>query len=230
MRKFVNKFLLPLGYELRRIERFNRLLDELWQSPGGVKFVQVGANDGVRFDGLYAKVTQHPCAGLVIEPLPDMFERLKMNYAGYPAIVPVKIAIHASARSMDLYRVAPGAIPPLPDWAAGIASFDRGHLTGHGIPVEHIVAEPVACVPLMELLESTRCLDANVLQIDTEGYDAEIIRMIDFARFRPRLIKYEHKNLTSSAAHDAETSLRAAGYRVNKEQQDTIAWHRVQPG
>ncbi len=226
MRQFLNVLLSPLGYELRRVDRFSRWLTVLLRSPAGVRFVQVGANDGVRFDDLYAKVTQHRCAGLVIEPLPDIYERLKLNYGDYPNVVPVRMAVHASADSLQLYRVTPGA-QSLPDWASGIASFDRNHLVKHGIPERFIVAQSVDCRPLMPLLTQHGFLDANVLQIDTEGYDAEVLRMIDFASFRPQLIKYEHKSLTLSDAQDATARLRAAGYRVHKQQQDTIAWLRA---
>jgi hypothetical protein len=48
----------------------------------------------------------------------------------------------------------------------------------------------------MQLLLDTATLDADLLQIDAEGYDSAILRMTDFARFRPRLIKYEHKAMT----------------------------------
>jgi FkbM family methyltransferase len=227
MRKYFNALLSPLGYELRRIDRFAKRLDELLQSPAGVKFVQIGASDGVRFDDLYGKVTSHRCAGLVVEPLPDMYERLKLNYADYPNVVPVRVAVHATATSLQIYRVARNDAQDLPDWVAGVASFDREHLLKHGIPENLIVTQPVDCQQFMPLLSQHGFLDANVLQIDVEGYDAEVLRMIDFARFRPRLIKYEHKNLILSEAREATRLLREAGYYLSDQRQDTIAWRRT---
>ncbi len=58
-------------------------------------------------------------------------------------------------------------------------------------------------------------LDADLLQIDTEGYDATILRMIDFSRCRPRLIKFEHKSLSAGERAGCDRSrLRAHGYRI----------------
>jgi hypothetical protein len=79
-------------------------------------------------------------------------------------------------------------------------------------------------MPLMELLTETAMLDADLLQIDTEGYDAAILRMIDPARFRPRLIKYEHKSLSAGEHAQAQARLQELGYRTAVEGPDTTAW------
>jgi FkbM family methyltransferase len=225
VRKLLNKLLAPTGYRIERRSRFERELQSLTRRAGRrLKFVQIGAHDGMRFDGLYGFVTHHPCSGVVVEPLPDLFERLRVNYADYPLIVPVNKAIHETAGVLPLFRVAPDALGRYPGWAAGIASFDRSHLLRHGIAPDDIIEQPVSCTPLMQLLEDTATLDADLLQIDAEGYDSAILRMTDFARFRPRLIKYEHKAMTMAerSAHNAR--LARHGYRSVVEGADTIVW------
>ena len=93
MRKLLNKLLAPTGYRIERISRFERELRSLIRRPErSLKFVQSGANDGMRCDDLYGFVMRHPCSGIVVEPLPDLFERLRANYADYPLIVPVNKA------------------------------------------------------------------------------------------------------------------------------------------
>lgn len=221
----LNRLLRPAGYRIERVSRFRRQLDALVRNGSqGLKFVQIGANDGVRFDGLYSFVTQHSCAGIVVEPLPDMFERLQVNYADYPQIVPVNRAIHATASALPIFRVAPSAMSRYQGWASGIASFDREHLIRHGIQPVDVIEQEVQCVSLMELLERTGMLDAALLQIDTEGYDSAVLHMIDFARFLPALVKFEHKNMTR--AEQAAHAIRFAenGYRTVAEGIDTIAW------
>ena len=107
VRKLLNKLLYPVGYRIERVSRFRRELDVLLQKTAGrFKFVQIGANDGVRFDSLYSFVTNHSCSGIVVEPLPDMFARLRTNYADYPQIIPVNKAIHETARTLSLFRVS----------------------------------------------------------------------------------------------------------------------------
>lgn len=226
MRKLLNRLLLPAGYRIERVSRFRRELDHLSQSASPLKFAQIGANDGVRFDGLYSIVTSRKCSGIVVEPLPDLYQRLQANYADYPNIVPVNVAIHQHERSLPLYRVRPAGIGRYESWATGIASFDREHLIRHGIEADDVIAQDVPCETLMSLLARTGMLDANLLQVDTEGYDAEIIRMIDFARFSPRIIKYEHKNMTAAGRNEIARLLSRNGYLTTAEATDTIAWRR----
>lgn len=223
VRKLLNRLLLPAGYRIERVSRFRRELDSMSKRIA-LKFVQIGANDGVRFDSLYSIVTNRKCSGVVVEPLPDLYQRLQANYADYPDIVPVNVAVHEREGTLPLYRVRPEVTGRYEGWATGIASFDREHLIRHGIASEDVVAQDVPCVPLMTLLARTGMLDANLLQIDTEGYDAEIIRMIDFSRFRPRIIKYEHKNMTDAQRGEMTGLLLSNGYLTTKEATDTIAW------
>jgi len=49
--------------------------------------LQIGANDGVTDDPRHELVLQHKLAGLFVEPLPDLFERLRTNYADQPGVV-----------------------------------------------------------------------------------------------------------------------------------------------
>jgi FkbM family methyltransferase len=224
MRKLLNRLLSPVGYRIERLSRFQREMAPLSHRPGGFKFAQIGANDGVRFDCLYELATRYPCSGIVVEPLPDMFERLRSNYADYPTIVPVNKAIHESARSLELFRVSPSAIATYPGWASGLASFDREHLVRHQIASADICAQRVECVTLMELLECHSLLDLDLLQIDTEGYDGAIVRMIDFSRCRPRVIKFEHKNLSDAEREVLDVLLARNKYTTATEGTDTVAW------
>jgi len=225
VRKLLNKLLAPTGYRIERMSRFARELQSLTRRPERrLKFVQIGASDGVRFDGLYGFVTRHPCSGIVVEPLPDVFERLRVNYADYPLIVPVNKAIHEREGVLPLFRVAPAALARYSGWAFGIASFDRSHLLRHGIAPADIIELAVACTPLMQLLLDTATLDADLLQIDAEGYDSAILRMTDFEHFRPHLIKYEHKAMTMAERSAHAARLARHGYRSVVEGADTIAW------
>jgi FkbM family methyltransferase len=225
MRKLLNRLLLHVGYRIERVSSFARELERLRVERGSrFKFVQIGANDGVRFDGLYGFATTHPCSGIVVEPLPDMFERLRSNYADYPRIVPVNVAVHTESGTLSLFRVAPEAISRYPGWASGIASFDRDHLLRHSIDAADVLEQPVPCLPLMKLLEDTGMLDADLFQVDTEGYDSTILEMIDFGRFRPALLKYEHKTMSPEVRERHQRRLQSEGYRVAAEGTDTIGW------
>jgi FkbM family methyltransferase len=224
MRNPLNKLLKKFGYAIVKISRFDEILKARKQQKEDFFFVQVGANDGVRFDRLYFFVTQNHCKGLVIEPLADMFEKLVRNYKDYPDIVPVNTALHPTAETCTLYRVDPARQNELPHWAAGIASFDPNHHKKSNIPEDCIIQEEVKCTSLMALLESRNIHDIDLLQVDTEGFDAEIIRMIDFARISPAIIKYERAHLSAEDQVSTENVLRSHGYKIFHEGSDTIAF------
>ena len=224
MRKILNKLFYKFHYRIERIPLFSILLDRLEHTHGKPKFIQVGANDGVRFDGLYQYVTERSCQGIVIEPLPDIFENLKRNYQDYRGVTPINIAIHPILTEATIYRVDPTMVSDLAPWVSGIASFNRHHLEKSGVPSHSIISESVPCTPLMPLIEKYDMLDATLLQIDTEGFDAEIIDMIDFNRFKPKLIKYEHKHLGEHKAVSTQMALRQHGYITVSEGGDTLAY------
>ena len=58
--------------------------------------------------------------------------------------------------------------------------------------------------------------------VDAEGYDAEIIRAIDFDRHRPTLLVYEHYHLDAATRSATRSTVEAAGYTTIEEGFDTI--------
>lgn len=224
MKKSINRILARFGYRITRISKFASLRKSVAGTAEDFSFVQIGANDGQRFDSLFEFVTGTRSNGLVVEPLPDFYERLALNYKNYPAVRPVRYALHPTLNSCPIYRVDPKREQELPPWAAGIASFLPDHHVRLGIPSEFIVTEDVPCISLMELLRSEGITQLDLLQIDTEGFDAEIIGMIDFEEIQPRLLKYEHANLSASQQASAAAILRAQGYRMFREGGDTVGY------
>lgn len=221
----INRFLRRFGYQVVAISRTTELLNRTRAERPEFTFVQIGANDGVRFDGLYAFVTGTGCRGVVVEPVPDYFERLSKNYEHFPMVKPVRAALHPTATTATLYRIDPDREAEVPGWASGIASFLPDHHEKLGIPKELMIEEQVPCITLMHLLRSEGLTDLDLLQVDTEGFDAEIVAMIDFDVVRPRIVKYEHVSLSEADRTRTERALTAQGYRLFREGGDTVA-HR----
>ena len=73
----------------------------------------------------------------------------------------------------------------MPDWADQLGSFNLEVLLGHRSVIpeidKHIVEETVTCVTFDDLVAKHEVAHIDILVIDTEGYDFEIIRRIDFA-------------------------------------------------
>jgi FkbM family methyltransferase len=221
----LNRMIEPFGLRVEAMTAFERCFRRLLRTHGPFKFVQVGAHDGIQFDGLFRLVTAHRLPGLVLEPLADLFERLKANYAEYPEVVPVRCAVHPTEREAKVYRVDPTQLGRFETGTAGIASLQPEHHRRSGIPAEVMVTEVVPCRPLLEVVETYGFLDAAFLQIDAEGFDAEVIRMIDFKKFRPALIKFEQESLDGRDLVAIGSLLRNRGYRLRAEGPDVIAVH-----
>jgi len=83
----------------------------------------------------------------------------------------------------------------------------------------------VNCITFNSLMKKYNVERINILQIDTEGYDYDIIKLIDFDRFRPDLILLEYLHLTYYQYFAAIDLLRSNNYRVyrNKGSMDLLA-------
>ena len=154
-------------------------------------FVQIGANDGVSYDPIDELVTKEKVKGIVIEPVKDIFEKLKRNYERNPQVSPLNVAIHKDQKEMIIYRVDPNN-KEYPEWTKGTPSFNKAHHELSFIEEKDLVEEMVKCISFSDLIEQYKIDKIDLLQIDTEGYDAEIIKMIDFEKINPTIISFEH--------------------------------------
>ena len=192
-------------------------------------FVQVGAYDGEDNDFLARYIPHHDLRGVLAEPQPTPFERLRRRYEAHPHLTLRNVAVSTVAGRRTLYTVEP--MPDLPDWVGQIASFDRDIVVKHeawapGL-TRHVRATEVACVPLDDLIEGARLERIDLVQIDTEGFDFEVVKMIDVERWRPKVIHYEHAHLSKQDTQDCLAYLLDHGYCLAVEGMDTTAYLRV---
>jgi FkbM family methyltransferase len=190
-------------------------------------FVQIGAFDGRTGDQLHEWVVRYRWRGILVEPQPHYFEALQHTYADQPQLQLLQAAISETRETRTMYTVRAG-VPGLPDWAPQVASFDRTHVDSHGLKSpdggDVIEAIQVDCVPFRDVLADVERVD--LLQVDVEGFDAEIIRMFDFETYRPSIVRFESKHLTSTDHDAAIARLLGCGYSVAVAGDDTLAVHR----
>jgi FkbM family methyltransferase len=216
------KLLRRTGFSVRRMTRFERLLQRELDRAEPFVFLQIGANDGISFDKLFQFNRDNKTSGLVVEPLSDMFERLRYNYRSRPSVKPVRVALHPTQSTVKLHRVRPDLEYSLPHWASGIGSLDPNWHDKCGIAGEAMIEEEVPAMTLMELLKAHSITRLNLLQTDTEGFDGEVIAMIDFGVIQPAVIKYECVHFAGS--DPAQRILHANGYQTERDGDDMIAW------
>jgi FkbM family methyltransferase len=191
-----------------------------------IRYLQVGAFDGISGDPLYPLIKRHALQGIVIEPQKDAFERLKTNYVGFPHFHFVNGAISDHDGFMNLYRIKPGSSGP--DWLPQIASFDRKYVMSfsHLVPnLESIIeAERVRCMTFETLFKETQSENVDLLQIDAEGFDAEILRLFDVPLRKPAIVRFEHSHLSLTDHEKSIAMLVKQGYRVAATGSDTLAY------
>jgi FkbM family methyltransferase len=205
-----------------------RRLAQLKRSNETFFFLQIGANDGISHDPIHAFVSAFKIAGIVVEPLPDVFERLCATYSKHPQIKKLNIAVHEELERVTLYRPAKDS----GDENSGIASLnqDRFKLTSarSGVQEEDIQAVEVPAMSISRLLETEQVKHLDLLQIDTEGYDMQILAGLDLTQHQPSIIRFEHGVYSGVPARDElrETLLRLYdhGYSVAMERVDAVAW------
>lgn len=74
---------------------------------GVVSFVQIGSNDGLSGDPLHDFIMNNNWTGILVEPMPLLFEQLKKNYSSCPQkLVFANVAISNHNGEASFYYVS----------------------------------------------------------------------------------------------------------------------------
>jgi FkbM family methyltransferase len=210
---------------------FDEIVLRLYPDPRGRRFIQIGANDGVRADPIRRYIQTCGWQGILVEPLPAMFRQLRENHAANPRLQFVNAAVDLTAGTRPLYHLSSG-LTGLPDWAWGLASLDRERVrraAGElGLDETAIVAETVPTLTWADLLDRFGPSPCDLLVLDTEGADIALLRAAPLARLRPRIIHFEHAGADRATRLAFYGELLDQGFELATAAGDTIAF-RAQP-
>jgi len=199
--------------------------------PGPARLVQIGSNDGKTGDPLYPLFQKHPAwRGLLVEPIPYIFERLRANYPDGDRFDLANVAVGEEGE-LPFYVVdkkAAEALPDLPYWYDQLGSFDRNHIVKEldGVLEPYIRVMEVKSTTLTKLLDRYAVTDIDVLHIDAEGYDWKVLQQLELDRFRPTFILCEHHHLRLEE-RTAALAFLAADYEVLRVGIDWLAVSRT---
>ena len=197
-----------------------------------LRFVQIGSNDGVVHDPIHVVVRTYGWTGVLVEPIPELFEKLKANYADVPGLAFENAAVGDRDGCSRLYGVRARAGDPY--WVDQLSSFDRSTVLSHAAVLEdlesRIVEIPVETLTLPSLVRRHDLTSVDLLHVDVEGFDFEVLRQIDFAaEWAPRFVIFERQHLDRATDARARRMLRHAGYRCVDIWPDMLAY-RCSPG
>lgn len=211
------------------------ILEDFSKINKDIFFVQVGGNDGFQNDLICKFVKRHRWNGITIEPQVKPFKSLEQVYQK-DNVTPVNAAIDNKNRTRKLYKVA------FTDarWASGLSSFLRSHLeekidsgyiehkankNGIRLPTnkkDWIGFDEINCLTFETIFKQNNVRKIDILQVDTEGFDYEILKLFKFDKFLPRVLIFESENLITKDLTECQTWLRSKGYELTVFGGDTV--------
>lgn len=202
----------------------------------GTNFTQIRSNEGVMItDPLYPLILREHWKGILIEPVPRIFEKLKKNYSGLSDLFFENVAISNTKKTSNFYVIDENAEfikknPFLVNEAGGpwgdlVGSLDRDHILRCKpfLSEKDIKAIQVKCVTFQDIIEKYQLKRVDVLHIDAEGHDGVILMSINFKTVKPNIIIFEYVNLTPTDYQACTNYLYSHGYSlIHNGQLDTV--------
>lgn len=212
----------------RRPERpVELVVHELALAVPDATFVQVGAHDGTQLDPLREAILGSRWRGIMIEPVPYVFERLAARYRANRRIALENVAVADEDGSRPFHFLAEAAAGDgVWKWYDALGSFKREVVLSHGGLVadieDRLVTVEVPCATFTTICERNGFDRLDLVQIDTEGYDREVLELIDLDRFEPCLVIYEHLHLDDVDRAAARGRLTDHGFSLVSDGMDTL--------
>lgn len=145
--------------------------------------VDIGAHDGRFLSNSYPFIASG-WTGILIEPLPSVFERLVANHRRHPHAVCVNVACGAAPGLAPLFIGTDGELGQNSTLSTDDTDWMRDHRTDRSIEVR---VEPISSV----LDEQGISGDIGLLLVDCEGMDLEALQGLDPTRHRPWIVVTE---------------------------------------
>ena len=180
-------------------------------------FVQVGAHDGIMHDPLYPFLSTNKWNGILIEPQENMFKKLQNRYRNRTNLLFYPFAVHPNLSRVKLYIIK----NPLNYSQTGWATILSNRLSNNN--KTKLDTKEVKAMPLMDIIEKSKFKIIDLLQIDTEGFDYEVLKMFNFQVFKPVLVQFEYIHLSKNDYENSINLLFSNGYTTIKKKNDIIA-------
>jgi len=206
--------------------------DQFSKSHPQLRFIQIGAADGLRNDPIREFVIRDRWQGVLIEPLPDVFELLKKNYGNREGLRFLNVAVSTASDPLSFWTFKPDFLQTLDteerlDYLRK-ASFDKAHVMKFlgSVPQSVLREIKVPCVTLSTVVEQNMPDGIDLLVIDAEGHEPQILRGIDFDAVRPKAIFFESHHISTRDMAEITAALDSAGYRIEQVKGDSAAMLR----
>lgn len=204
---YFNEF-LTFGHLLNTFNHFNKINF----------FIQVGAHDGVMHDPLYPFLSKNECSGILIEPQEEILKIFRNRYKNRSNLFYYNLAVHPNQHKVKLYTIKNPSNYSQTGWAT-ILSDRLSNIKSE----KELAIKEVKAMPLMDIIKKSKFKTIDLLQIDTEGFDYEVLKMFDFKIFSPILVQFEYVHLSKNDYKNSIDLLSNNGYKTIKKKNDIIA-------
>ncbi len=200
----------------------------LSKNKAQVTFVEIGANDGIKNDPVFAFIKKYNWAGILVEPLPDLFQNLKNAYVGTKNLIFENVGISDQGGDMVFYFLPPKYNNP--DWLQQIGTFDRDAIESNlrNFPnlISEIQTKRIRTITLGELLNRNSISKMDILIIDAEGFEYKILIQLKELVIRPSYILFEWGCMKEDVQILLFNFLRVEKYKLYSSGGDILAVYR----
>jgi len=185
--------------------------------------VQIGAMDGINFDDTRGFLDMYRWPALLVEPIPEIFTELKYNFRDRENYAFEQCAIteiDGEVEMLTIPKIAiekenlhPGykgmsALYPLKNGFGTDYQRDIDVKKNFGIDIK------VPTLTLNSLMNKHNIEKFDILICDVEGYDWNILKQLDFNKYKPKFIRLEYINLTDEEKELTKQKLIDNGYVI----------------
>ena len=198
---------------------FDKVLHYYGRKGQKLFMINIGAMDGVLFDGMSGYAQLYNSDVLYVEPMKPHFERLVKHKSDNPGNKFENSAISdfngtITMKTIPIDVVDEGLVHPA---FYGMSVIDPSK-NGMGSEGDRLVVEKYAvdvevnCITWDTLVERHNITEFDAMSVDTEGHDYVIFKQIDLNKFRPKLIRLEWCNMTDEEKTNVTNKFKEHGY------------------
>ena len=206
----------------------NDILQDYADFKHNIKFVQIGSSNGITADPITQFILKNNWHGILVEPVQYIFEELKRNYSNVKnRLIFENCAIANENGKLKFYRLKKSDQPGLPYWYEQLGSLNKDVVLKHKDSIPHFdelfIEDTVNAITFKNLVDKHSIKKIDFIQIDAEGYDYEILKMIPLSDFEVDFVMFENRHLSNHDYKSAIKMLKKTGFRVGTKYKDTIA-------
>ncbi len=165
------------------------LAEEIFKTKQDGFFLEIGAHDGISFSNTYYFEKHFNWKGICVEPIPELFEKLKMNRQ----CICENVCIDVKEGKKKFLR----CFGFITEMYSGIEDYyDSRHLLRIDKEISEFGGErtiiEVDCIALNQLVEKYKIKKIDLLSLDIEGGEEKILRSINFDQIKIGVILVEN--------------------------------------